>query len=48
MEKKNRVYTARTGKLRETIIVINSEIDAILIAQLSEEDTVVLEIVHRK
>jgi hypothetical protein len=48
MEKKNRIYTAGTGKHREAIIVINSKIDAILIAQLSEEDTVVLEIVHRK
>jgi len=48
MEKKNRVYTAGTGKHRAAIIVINSKIDAILIAQISDEDTVVLEIVHRK
>jgi hypothetical protein len=32
MEKKNRIYTAGTGKHRAAIIVINSKIDAILIA----------------
>jgi hypothetical protein len=48
MENKNTVYTAGTGKQKEAIIVINSRIEAILIAQLSDEDTVVLEIVHRK
>jgi len=48
MEKKIRVFTAGTGKHRAAIRVINSKIDAILIAQFSDEDTVVLEIVHRK
>ena len=48
MEKKNRVFTAGTGKHRAAIIVINSKTDAILIVQLSDEDTAVLEIVHRK
>ena len=48
MEKKNRIYTEGTGNHRAAIIVINSKIEAILIAQLSDEDTIVLEIVHRK
>jgi len=48
MEKKNRVFTAGTGKHRAAIIVVNNKINAILIAQLSDEDAVVLEIVHRK
>jgi cell envelope opacity-associated protein A len=48
MEKKNRVFTAGTGKHRAAIIVINSKTDAIKIAQLSDKDTVVLETVHRK
>jgi hypothetical protein len=45
---KNRIFTAGTGKHRAAIIVINSKIDAILIAKLSDEDTVVLEIIHGK
>jgi len=45
---KNRVFTAGTGKYRAAIIVVNNKIDAILIAQLSDEDTIVLEIVHRE
>jgi hypothetical protein len=48
IEKKNRIFTAGTGKHRAAIIVINSKIDAILIAKLSAEDTVVLEIIHGK
>ena len=48
IEKKNRIFTAGTGKHRAAIIVINSKMDAILIAKLSDEDTVVLEIIHGK
>jgi UDP-N-acetylglucosamine transferase subunit ALG13 len=48
MEKKDRVFTAGSGKHRAAVIVVNNKIDTILIAQLSDEDTVVLEIVHRK
>lgn len=48
IEKKNRIFTAGTGKHRAAIIVINSKIDAILIAKLSDEDAVVLEIIHGK
>ena len=46
IEKKQRIFTAGTGKHRAAIIVVNSKIDAILITKLSDEDTVVLEIVH--
>jgi hypothetical protein len=38
--KKNRVFTAGIGKHRAAIIGIKSKIGAILIAQLSDEDTV--------
>jgi hypothetical protein len=47
-EKKNRIFTAGTGKHRAAIIIINRKIDAILIAKLSDEDTLVLEIIHGK
>jgi hypothetical protein len=43
----NRIFTAGTGKHRAAIIVINSKIDAILIAKLSD-DTVILEIIYGK
>ena len=46
IEKKYRIFTAGNGKYRAAIIIINSKIDAILNAKLSDEDTVFLEIIH--
>jgi len=46
--KKYRIFTARKGKHRAAIIIIkNSKIDAKLIAKISDEDTVLLEIIHK-
>jgi len=45
IEKKYRIFTAGNGKHRAAII-INNKIDAILIAKLSDEDIVLLEIIH--
>jgi hypothetical protein len=47
IEKKYRIFTAGQGKHRAAIIIINSKIDAMLIAKLSNEDSVVLEINHK-
>jgi hypothetical protein len=44
--KKYRVFTAGTGKHRTAIIIRNDNIDAILITKISDEDTVVLEIIY--
>ena len=46
IEKKYRIFTAGNGKYRAAIIIINSKIDAILNAKLSDEDTVFLEIIN--
>ena len=40
------LYTAGTGKHRPTIIITNSNICAILISKLSDENTVLLEIIY--
>jgi hypothetical protein len=42
IEKKYRIFTAGNGKHRAAIIIINSKIDAILVAKLSDKDTVFL------
>ena len=39
-----RTYTHGTGKSRATIIVTNNTIDALLLTQYSDKDTVLLEI----
>ena len=44
--KKYRMFTAGNGKHRAATIIINSKIDAILNAKLSDEYTVFLEIIH--
>jgi len=44
--KRYRIYTAGTGKHRAAIIITNSNIDVILISKLSDEETVVLEIIY--
>jgi len=46
MSKHYRIYTAGTGKYRAAIIITNSNIDAILISKLSDEDTVALETIY--
>ena len=43
--KKYRVFTAGTGKQRTAIIIRNDNTDAILLSKLSDEDTVVLELI---
>jgi hypothetical protein len=48
IEKKHRIFTAGQGKhTAVTIIIINSKIDAMLIAKLSNADRVVLEMEHK-
>ena len=42
-----KIFTAGVGKHRAAIVVNNEHLDTILIKQLSDEDTVVLEIIHR-
>ena len=44
--KKYRVFAARTGKQRTAIVIANPNIDAILPTKISEEDTVVLELIY--
>ena len=41
-----RTYYSGQGKKRAAIVIINNQIDAVLIHQLSEEDSVVIEIIH--
>ena len=43
--KKYRVFSAGTGKHRTAIIIRNDNIDAILVSKISDEDTVVLELI---
>jgi len=44
--KKCRIFTAGNGKHRAAIVIPNNKIDAILTTQMSNEDTVFLEIIH--
>jgi hypothetical protein len=44
--KKYRVFTAGTGKQRTAIIIRNDNIDAVLLSKISDEDTVVLELIY--
>jgi len=46
MRKQYRIYTAATGKYTAAIIITNSNIGAILTSRISDEDTVVLEIIY--
>ena len=46
IDKKYRIFTAGKGKHRAAIVIPNNKIDAILITQLSDEDTVFIEIIH--
>jgi len=44
----NKMYACREGKHRAAIEVTNNQIDSLLLRQLSDEDTVVLEVVSDK
>jgi hypothetical protein len=46
IEKKYRIFTAGNGKHRAAIVIPNNKIDAMFITQISNEDTVFLEIVQ--
>jgi hypothetical protein len=46
IDKKYRIFLAGDGKHRAAIIIANNKIDAILITNFSDEDTVFLEIIH--
>ena len=46
--KKCRIFTAGNGKHRAAIVIPNNKIDAMLITQISNEDIVVLGIIHEK
>jgi predicted acetyltransferase len=47
LEKKHRLFTAETGKYRTAIVIVNANIDAILIIKISDEDTVILELIYK-
>jgi restriction endonuclease len=47
IENKYRIFTAGKGKHRAALIIINGKIDAMLIAKLSNEDKILLEIIHK-
>ena len=44
--KEYRIFTAGTGKHRSAILIRSSNIDAIIITKISDEDTVVLELIY--
>jgi exonuclease III len=46
--RKHKIYTSGEGRHRAAIVVTNNQIDSILLRQLSDEDTVVLEVVSDK
>ena len=45
-QKKYRTFVSGDGRHRSAIVITNTEIDAILIKQLSDLDTLVLELIH--
>ena len=48
ISKKYKIFDSREGRIRAAIVVTNNQVDTILIKQLSDEDTVVLEIIIDK
>jgi hypothetical protein len=48
IEKKCRIYTVGKGKHRTAIVIPNNNIDAMLITQISNEDKVLLEVIHKE
>jgi hypothetical protein len=45
---KNKIYASGEGRHRAAIVVTNNQIDFLFLKQLSEEDTVVQEVVNDK
>jgi len=45
--RKHKIYAAEEGRHRSAIVVTNNQIDSLLLRQLSDEDTVVLEVVTK-
>jgi hypothetical protein len=48
ISRKHKIYASGEERHREAIVVTNSQIDSLLLRQLSDEDTVVLEVVSDK
>jgi len=46
--RKHKVFASGGGRHRAAIVVTNNQIDSILIRQLSDEDTAILEVVNNK
>jgi exonuclease III len=46
--RKHKIYASGEGRHRAAIVVTNNQIDSLLLRQLSDEDTVVLEVVYNK
>jgi hypothetical protein len=44
ISRKYRIFACRNGRKRATVVVVNKQINALLISQLSEEDIVVVEV----
>jgi len=48
VSQENKIYASGEGRHRAAIVVTNNQIDSLLLRQLSDEDTVVLEVVSDK
>ena len=48
VSQENKIYATGEGRHRAAIVVTNNQIDSILLRQISDEDTVVLEVVSEK
>ena len=45
LSKKYKIFASAEGRIRAAIVVTNNRVDTILIKRLSDEDTVVLEVI---
>ena len=48
ISRKHKIYASGEGRYRTAIVVTKNQIDSLLLRQLSDEDTVVLEVVSDK
>jgi hypothetical protein len=48
VSKENKIYASGEGRHQAAIVVTNNQIHSLLLRQLSDEDTVVLEVVSGK
>lgn len=48
ISRKYRIFTKGENRIRAAIVVANKQIDAVLLNQISDEDAVVVEILHNK